>query len=845
MARLPGLTAFEDDAPQPGRRIQPRQAEIDTRGGVGQMPRLRPVANPVDTYSRPAAEAPADKQLMSLADALGGLNTALQRYGAVAQQKQEKDSATEVQRRATTETPEAFEAWKQANPDKVRTIAAQEVLGRQAAIRSAQATEQEYIEKFDKDGGDINEFLRARQAADLEGKSPEFQAVYMQTMGGVSEKIRGRHQQYIAGRTTETIESGLISIYQQAIDSAISEGKSPEEAMAAIRQRRAGDAKFNGIPYARQDELLVEALRAHGEGKGGKDFIEGILNLPGKIVHSDGREQDIGPLGIRFAGKADTARNAARQKDTEVGRVKIQEELATLRAAAEDGNLTDDNRKRLLEWQEKRLVTPETYQAFEARNRAAIETKQVQAERARIKQGWQEHYDTQVTQSTLEAADAVKSNRASGLREVVINKADAQGNPVTERIAAKDRIKAATDYEMRRIDEQERTRAIQPEVAFDQRVAWHANAGTKYEPWEVALSRAGAASLKDLRENNGKPSEATMAGYELYTRLRKNPALLDRHISKDTRDLFDLVDAHWAQLGEKPEEAFTSAFAAMQMPAESRQAKVKDIDSAIKGIRQDQWFGMFGGKSIDAVGNGYVQRTVRDMAGLYAQTMPVADAVKAAAKRFNETHTIVLGSPIMTKDFNIPEWFGTEVEEYAKWFADRDKSDDVTRASDLTIRRIEGSGAFQLLNKKTGLAVGLDPDNGGLPSAFTMDHLMEVRTAREDRKREQIVKEAEERRNEPTITQRIEASPAARTASRVTEELQRSSADAPASAAARDRVEADAIRRREERAARRDAPAERSPSIFDTISESARRGRENRQRRLEERDLLSRGGDNN
>jgi hypothetical protein len=281
------------------------------------------------------------------------------------------------------------------------------------------------------------------------------------------------------------------------------------------------------------------------------------------------------------------------------------------------------------------------------------------------------------------------------------------------------------------------------------------------------------------------------------------------------------------------------------MPAESRQAKVKDIDTAIKGIRQDQWFGMFGGKSIDAVGNGYVQRTVRDMAGLYAQTMPVADAVKAAAKRFNETHTIVLGSPIMTKDFNVPAWFGTEVEEYAKWYADRDKSDDVTKASDLTIRRIEGSGAFQLLNKRTGLAVGLDPDNGGLPSAFTMDHLMEVRMAREDRKREQIVKEAEERRNEPTITQRIEASPAARTASRVAEELQRTSADAPASAAARDRVEADAIRRREERAARRGAPAERSPSIFDSISESARRGRENRQRRLEERDLLSRGGDNN
>ena len=91
MANLPGLAP--DDAPSILGRFSGGRAV--TPDGVPDAPALRPVAAPVDTYSRPAMPDP-ENGLTRLAQSLSGFAPAMEKYLDVQAQADHKDLSGKI-----------------------------------------------------------------------------------------------------------------------------------------------------------------------------------------------------------------------------------------------------------------------------------------------------------------------------------------------------------------------------------------------------------------------------------------------------------------------------------------------------------------------------------------------------------------------------------------------------------------------------------------------------------------------------------------------------------------------------------------------------------------------------
>jgi hypothetical protein len=736
MSRVPGLSSFEDDQPERGRPLPQRRVDVDWEGGgVRRMPSLRPQAAPVDMYARPAAQPPADKGLLQLADSLSQLNGALQRFGTVAHEQNERDAAGRIEQARRSMTEEAFQGWLQRpeNQATIQSQAGQGVLGQAAAIRRMQALQEEY-QTADRDNMNFDEFVRQRMATDLEGKSPTFSTAFSRTIGPQIERMRGQHTEFRAGREREAVEGGLITIYDQTIRDGIAGGATPEQVMEIINARRNGDRRFSAVDYNRSAQLLMRSLRQLSETDGNKDFVEKFLDMPRSFTHSDGRVQQLPSLAQSMPyGEVDAIRNSARQTDARNSQVMASRRLVELTGRASKGELTEDDVREMETLRTRNLLQQDSLISIQNANRRAQESILQQREQQRLINGMEDQTVIERQAMVERATQAIVSGRVGDLRTHSINGINRQTmEPRAQTFTAQQQIDAATESYVTGVEQRLMRQEINPAQAMGELTQWFSRTGGVHENWRRTINSGyTATNLATLTAENGAPSEDLIRSFNLYRELKAvSPDLANRHTSADARAFFDTAAAHY-MMRQEPGHALQSAFAANGLTEEQRSARRKEVDTAIRGIRQGGFLGFFG-DTLRNPDDPYVLRTVTDRASQFGMTMSAGDAIKAARDSFMQDHRIIAGSAIRISNLTMPNWFEEEVTEYIKFFENHSSSDR-HNPGDLTIRRIDETDRFMLVNSRNGVPVDGSGNEDLMPRMFDLGMLERFRTQRFDR----------------------------------------------------------------------------------------------------------------
>jgi hypothetical protein len=593
MSRVPGLSTFEDDQPERGRPLPQRRVEVDWEGGgVRRMPSLRPQAAPVDMYARPAAQPPADKGLLQLADSLGALNGALQKFGTVAHEQNERDAAGRVAQAQRSMTPEAFQGWLNdpTNAGIVQAQAAQGVLGQSAAIRRMQALQEEYATS-DRDNMNFDEFVRQRLATDLQGRTPAFASAFNSTITPQLERLRTQHTEFRVGREREAVDSGLTTIYDQTIRDGIAGGATPEQVMEIMNIRRNSDRRFASVDYNRSAQLLMRSLRNLAENEGNRDFIQKFLDMPRTNTNPDGQVQTFPPLSqVMPYGEVDAIRNAARQTDMRNDQVMIARRTVDFIAKADKGELSPEDiteMERLV----SRGMTRDSLVSIQNRDRNARIHLETQERVRRLTQSWDENYDMQVRGMTQGVAEAVATNGISGLRpQTVMRLNRTTGQPEAQTFSVADQIKQSTEFFVQGIERDVGNGTLDGREGFNRLATWFQRTVGTHEPWQrVINSAASSANVSSITANNGAPTPEMVQGFELYRQLRTiQPALAERHSNSQARDYFDAAQV-FMDMGQTQEQALRSAFASSQLTSDQRNLSQTNVDTALKNLTQDRW----------------------------------------------------------------------------------------------------------------------------------------------------------------------------------------------------------------------------------------------------------------
>lgn len=195
-----------------------------------------------------------DANLEGLVQGLKVLNPILEKY----QQDQEKQGQSAGELAAST---------GQAAPDNPTGAFARGYL-RMQSTKSAQEDGASlitaYDTEFDKDTGNLEEFIKDKLAEKTAGLQPgDYLDGYNQALSPILNKLRAGHLQYRRERVVANVESGAMELISNGVGAYTSAGQPvPETYIAEVRKFITGDMK---VSNERFNELLFDSLNRHAQ----------------------------------------------------------------------------------------------------------------------------------------------------------------------------------------------------------------------------------------------------------------------------------------------------------------------------------------------------------------------------------------------------------------------------------------------------------------------------------------------------------------------------------------------------------------------------------------------------
>jgi len=245
-------------------QIQQRQVintiEDTSKYQTGEGRRLRVVADPLRI-----GVTPAPSQLGQLTDALGSIKPSLRRWAI------DKQTETNIK---------AIEAGKLKGQTGGVTNGELEQYGYDTVKAVNDWTDfnqkivQEYEQNFDKDEGNLDEFLKAQwESNKFDDKSDDYMRKFSPLVGKTMESIRGAHGKYIAERTATLNDAEISRLFAGDIQDVTSAGL--EYDGTQYESRREGlRIMFPGKTNRQLDELAYQAVLSTMEVTGDTSLVD-------------------------------------------------------------------------------------------------------------------------------------------------------------------------------------------------------------------------------------------------------------------------------------------------------------------------------------------------------------------------------------------------------------------------------------------------------------------------------------------------------------------------------------------------------------------------------------------
>lgn len=660
---------------------------VQVRGpGVG--PSIRPTAAPnIQTVSVASPRrSGASGLLASLAKLEPGLNAFLESERQAEIEAEATRAYDTIQGMTFDEARAAVEAGDLGSTETPWFEAAfKKQFGLRYAANRKREIAEAYETGFDRDNGDIEEFLTGfvNEDAAAFGGDKFVASGLREGMQGFLEKVRSTHGEYVAGRRQEAASQGFLDVAREAALTAFSRG---EDVSAAVRALYPQHRQMLGVSFGEMDEMTISLAEELAED-GNFDAVKQLLET--EVTGADGQKVGAFTARAKWSKKALGLVARAEAKWAENQRRELYWFDAELRGKVAQGNLTQADRTQIDRMVEAKVISPAQGASYLAQNNAALERAQIAAQNeaiaaAYLKQGTDLVYEGRgwaiTDQTYTDASGKEQTLKASEIRQRAVVEA---AQAMTE--AGHGPATIANTLSSWAVEE------TVPQ--------WENLLSNGHTAISTALTRAGESGEVVL-------PEAASSAYQLFKELGENPALRARHV-KDSKALQVYMDAEVLERnGMTSEEALLmSSQVDRQRQRTGLTGRIgqDELRSAISEASNGGVLSTLGITS-RAENTGYVSAQVEGMARIFVDLgLPMNKALDEAARRFSDSHMIIRGVAVNHRNRAVPAEFedmaGFAIDEFAS--VNGEDPDDFSLMAGPTPR------SWIIVDKNTGLPPAL------------------------------------------------------------------------------------------------------------------------------------------
>lgn len=603
---------------------------------LGQPEQTRTVARP--TRSAAPVHSLQQSKGAALANALSSINPKLQQFVGDLQQDYREDESNRaydtLQGMTYEQAQEAVSSGSIRDTESPWFQAAfEKQFGMAHAVRRRREIVDAYNNEFDKHNGDVDAFLAQYAQDDLDrfGGSDFIMSGYREGMSGVLNQVRDDAAEFRSQWTKERTVDNFTEIARSSITSAVEAGDDPMETVRGLYDEHRNAL---GLSYAEMDARVFDLAREYA-ANGDVDTVEAILGY--EAVGSDGTRVGAFLTRPQYALDSQSILETAKANRGEANRTANTNEITGFRVNASKGGLTSEDYSRLEVLQENGQITQAQRESIIVQNETATASVTASA------------YVQQQTDSIkLNVLNEVTNGRAYTLQDVEFT--DPTGR--THTLKADALVNEAVNDAMNAMAANGAT----PQEMSAQLASYGVD--TTYSVWENAMSN-GYLSLSEslaTENQNGEAQipEPAVAGYMVWKGLNDQPRLRDRHVTNsDAASIYRDAEALESVLGIPPEDALLRS---ASIDRKSRSARANALSRAqietIVTASSDGWI------SSGPENAGYVTSQIEEGVRIMVDLgMSPKQAVETSVAAFNDSHTVINGAAINTRNIFVPENF--------------------------------------------------------------------------------------------------------------------------------------------------------------------------------------------
>ncbi len=748
--KLPGLSGNDDILARAGATAN--TGRVVTNYQPPRTPGLRPVAAPVDMYARPE-RAPIDNRLADLADALGSLNPALQRYAQAEKQQDDELLPARLAQRYSGRTAEEQLEMMKNDPDMKSTMGQRLIAshaGRSVAEQVAQNVISQYENGFDKENGDIDAFLNEaqRKAIEANPNNPFFAQEFSTVFGPIAGKLKEQQLSYKTKATEDRVQETVHGSWLGTVKAGIAAGNDPSAIATALRQSYDANKDLLFVDYKDQDKAMVGVMQSltmgmEREPGNAKRYLEVIKEIATQNrTGSDGTK--IGTLLDSAALGPDVAKLLA-AADDQYGKIRDRETTYAKQdfwMQAENGNLDKD---RLQEFWDN----PDNKGAITEAERRGLEQQDFTAKQAKSNALLKAGAKAQAQQAKKVILDgALLAGDKQGLPWLTPQKyVDENGEEKTvtveqQREAA---VQQFLDREQRELQRKGSSEAAVDE-SFNRTVAWLSANGAKHPQWEATI-KAGAVAMNTVMAGGEIPENAKK-GFELYRRLvERAPQLAFSMSDEAARTQYDVAKTLVESGTLSEDRALVTAAEYSRDPSKFNSPTASLRSEEIRKTLSDfegGWISGFGEMKNPEV----VSTDIQKLADVYVKAagLPADRALERASEAARRNYTNINGWAVRTGDRTIPPDFSELATDFIhNWAKDNAERLGID-PDDLSILPLTNSATNWRIVQADGLPIDLGAD-----TILTTADLYQMKQVKREREERRIEVESQER-YEPMMT---------------------------------------------------------------------------------------------
>lgn len=504
---------------------------------------------------------------------------------------------------------------------------------------------------FDKYNGDLESFIAAQVKRDALqfGENKFVRAGIREGMGDFLTRLRDNHAEFRSEMIKETTVEQFGGVVRTVVDDTITTGSDPSGAARALYNQY---RQTFGLTYQQMDDAVISLAEEYAQA-GDVATVEALLTT--NIVGEDGQQVGSFTTRTRYADKAQQIINQSKTVRGDLDRQANTAQIVGLRTRAAKGGLVDADLDTLNHLKDTQQISQEMHESLLVQNNNA----KAGALNASFDALAESDYRRQAT-------EALYAGTAFALTDMTYTRPD--GKVVT--LGRDQALEAVVNETLNGMSGKYTEGEMAATLA-----SW--GVGETYQIWENALSDGylalGQALMQAGPEGEIKLPPAALAAYGTWRNLSEYPNVRARHV-KDSTALNVYRDAEALERGGMDPQTALLSSARIDRDAVrdglSRQVDRNAFATAIRQATSTGWF------SADVANAGWVSSTVERSARILMDLgLPMDKAVKEASRLFEDSHTVINGVAINTRNKLIPPNFSSMSEMVLDDFANAHNED--------------------------------------------------------------------------------------------------------------------------------------------------------------------------